>query len=108
METILSMTKKLLKYQFLSVAQERIEDVKIAYAKKYTTLLAAKSDSGLSSKTITKFLRGERMQRQTFLRLCVLLRIPPLAIAGLEPLQSEPPSPIEEGAIDLNIEEGAK
>jgi hypothetical protein len=108
METIFIMTKKLLKYQFLSVAQERIEDVKIAYAKKYTTLLAAKSDSGLSDKTIAKFLRGERMQRQTFLRLCALLRIPPLAIAGLEPLQSEPSTPVEEETIDLNIEEGAK
>jgi hypothetical protein len=108
MGTIFIMTKKLLKYQFLSVAQERIEDVKIAYAKKYTTLLAAKSDSGLSDKTIAKFLRGERMQRQTFLRLCALLRIPPLAIAGLEPLQSEPSTPVEEETIDLNIEEGAK
>ena len=103
------MTKKLLKYQFLSVAQERIEDVKIAYAKKYTSkLAAAKSDSGLSSKTIAKFLRGERMQRQTFLRLCALLRIPPLAIAGLEPLQSESSTRVEEGEIDLNIEEGAR
>jgi hypothetical protein len=108
METIFIMTKKLLKYQFLSVAQERIEDVKIAYAKKYTTLLAAKSDSGLSDKTIAKFLRGERMQRQTFLRLCALLRIPPLATAGLEPLQSETSTPVEEEVIDLNIEEGAR
>jgi hypothetical protein len=108
METIWIMTKKLLKYQFLSVAQERIEDVKIAYAKKYTTLLAGKSDSGLSSKTIAKFLRGERMQRQTFLRLCALLRIPPLAIAGLEPLQSESSTRVEEKEIDLNIEKGAR
>jgi len=102
------MTKKLLRYQFLSVAQERMEYVKIAYAKKYTSKLACKSDSGLSDKTITKFLRGERMQRQTFLRLCVLLRIPPLAIAGLEPLQSEPSTSVEEGTMDLNIEEGAE
>ena len=102
------MTKKLLKYQFLSVAQERMEYVKIAYAKKYSSLLAGKSDSGLSSKTIAKFLRGERMQRQTFLRLCALLRIPPLAIAGLEPLQSETSTPVEEEVIDLNIEEGAR
>ncbi len=48
------------------------------------------------------------MQRQTFLRLCALLRIPPLAIAGLEPLQSEPSTRVEEKEIDLNIEEGAK
>jgi hypothetical protein len=108
MESIWIMTTKLLKYQFLSVAQERIEDVKIAYAKKYRSLLAGKSDSGLSSKTIAKFLRGERMQRQTFLRLCALLRIPPLAIAGLEPLQSESSTRVEEGEIDLNIEEGAR
>ena len=99
------MTKKLLRYQFLSVAQERMEYVKIAYAKKYTSLLACKSDSGLSSKTIARFLRGERLQRQTFLRLCASLRIPPLAIAGLEPLQSEPSNPVEEGTIDLNMEE---
>jgi len=99
------MTTKLLKYQFLSVAQERMEEVKIAYAKKYTSLLACKSDSGLSSKTIARFLRGERLQRQTFLRLCASLRIPPLAIAGLEPLQSEPSNPVEEGTIDLNMEE---
>jgi hypothetical protein len=85
-----------------------MEYVKIAYAKKYTTLLAGKSDSGLSSKTIAKFLRGERMQRQTFLRLCALLRIPPLAIAGLEPLQSDFSTPVEEGAMDLNMEEGAR
>jgi hypothetical protein len=102
------MTKKLLKYQYLSVAQERIEDVKTAYAKKYSSKLAGKLDSGLSSKTIAKFLRGERMQRQTFLRLCALLKIPPLAIAGLEPLQSEPSRPVEEGAIDLNMEERAR
>ena len=102
------MTTKLLKYQFLSVAQEQIEYVKIAYAKKYSSLLAAKSDSGLSSKTIAKFLRGERMQRQTFLRLCALLKIPPLAIAGLEPLQSEPYTPVEEETIDLNMEEGGR
>jgi hypothetical protein len=31
-----------------------------------------------------------------------------LAIAGLEPLQSEPSTPVEEEEIDLNIEEGAK
>jgi hypothetical protein len=85
-----------------------MEYVKIAYAKKYSSLLAGKSDSGLSSKTIAKFLRGERMQRQTFLRLCALLKIPPLAIAGLEPLQSEPSRPVEEEVIDLNIEEGAR
>jgi len=102
------MTKKLLKYQFLSVAQERMEYVKIAYAKKYSSKLAAKSDSGLSSKTIARFLRGERMQRQTFLRLCALLRIPPLGIAGLEPLQSESSRPVEEKEIDLNIEKGAR
>jgi hypothetical protein len=102
------MTKKLLKYQFLSVAQERMEEVKTAYTKKYSSLLAGKSDSGLSSKTIAKFLRGERMQRQTFLRLCALLKIPPLAIAGLEPLQSETSTPVEEEVIDLNIEEGAR
>jgi hypothetical protein len=48
------------------------------------------------------------MQRQTFLRLCVLLRIPPLAIAGLEPLQSEPYTPVEEETIDLNMEEGGR
>jgi hypothetical protein len=99
------MTKKLLKYQFLSVAQEQIEYVKTAYAKKYSSLLAGKSDSGVSDKTIAKFLRGERLQRQTFLRLCASLRIPPLAIAGLEPLQSEPSNPVEEGTIDLNMEE---
>jgi len=102
------MTKKLLKYQFLSVAQERIEDVKTAYAKKYPSKLAGKLDSGLSDKTIAKFLKGERLQRQTFLRLCALLKIPPLAIAGLEPLQSEPSNPVEEGTIDLNMEEGAR
>jgi hypothetical protein len=102
------MTTKLLKYQFLSVAQERMEEVRIAYAKKYSSKLAAKSDSGLSDKTIAKFLRGERMQRQTFLRLCALLRIPPLAIAGLEPIQSETSTPVEEGAMDLNMEEGAR
>ena len=101
------MTIKLLKYQYLSVAQERIEYVKIAYAKKYSSKLVGKSDSGLSDKTIAKFLRGERLQRQTFLRLCASLRIPPLAIAGLEPLQSEPSSPVEEETIDLNMEEGA-
>jgi hypothetical protein len=99
------MTTKLLKHQFLSVAQERIEYVKTAYAKKYSSLLAGKLDSGLSDKTIARFLRGERLQRQTFLRLCDSLRIPPLAIAGLEPLQSEPSTPVEEGEIDLNIEE---
>ena len=104
----MSIAIKLLKYQFLSVAQEQIEYVKIAYARKYSSLLAAKSDSGLSDKTIAKFLRGERMQRQTFLRLCALLKIPPLAIAGLEPLQSESSTRVEEGEIDLNIEEGAR
>jgi len=102
------MTTKLLKYQFLSVAQEQIEYVKIAYAKKYSSLLAGKSDSGLSDKTIARFLRGERLQRQTFLRLCASLRIPPLAIAGLEPLQSEPSNPVEEGTMDLNMEEGGR
>jgi hypothetical protein len=102
------MTTKLLKYQFLSVAQEQIEYVKIAYAKKYSSLLAGKSDSGVSDKTIARFLRGERLQRQTFLRLCASLRIPPLAIAGLEPLQSEPSNPVEEGTIDLNMEEGGR
>jgi hypothetical protein len=99
------MTTKLLKHQFLSVAQERIEYVKTAYAKKYSSKLAGKLDSGLSDKTIARFLRGERLQRQTFLRLCASLRIPPLAIAGLEPLQSEPYTPVEEGTIDLNMEE---
>jgi hypothetical protein len=99
------MTTKLLKYQFLSVAQEQIEYVKTAYAKKYSSKLAGKLDSGLSDKTIARFLRGERLQRQTFLRLCASLRIPPLAIAGLEPLQSEPSNPVEEGTIDLNMEE---
>jgi hypothetical protein len=102
------MTTKLLKYQFLSVAQEQIEYVKTAYAKKYSSLLAGKSDSGVSDKTIARFLRGERLQRQTFLRLCASLRIPPLAIAGLEPLQSEPSNPVEEGTIDLNMEEGGR
>jgi hypothetical protein len=102
------MTTKLLKYQFLSVAQEQIEYVKTAYAKKYSSKLAGKLDSGLSDKTIARFLRGERLQRQTFLRLCALLRIPPLAIAGLEPLQSEPSCRVEEEEIDLNIEEGAR
>jgi hypothetical protein len=48
------------------------------------------------------------MQRQTFLRLCALLKIPPLAIAGLEPLQSEPSRPVEEEVIDLNIEKGGR
>jgi hypothetical protein len=37
-----------------------------------------------------------------------LTRIPPLAIAGLEPLQSETSTLVEEGEIDLNIEEGAR
>ena len=102
------MTTKLLKYQFLSVAQEQIEYVKTAYAKKYSSKLAGKLDSGLSDKTIARFLRGERLQRQTFLRLCASLRIPPLAIAGLEPLQSEPSTRVEEKEIDLNIEKGAR
>jgi hypothetical protein len=79
----------LMEYKFLRVCPQQIELVNKAYAEKYPSLLAGEITTGLSWKTVRKFLRGERVRRQTFLRLCAILGISPMAIAGLE-LRQQP------------------
>jgi hypothetical protein len=71
-------------YQFLQVCPQKLEVINLAFAKKYPSLAAAEAKLGLSDKTIGKFLRGDRVRRKTFLNMCKLLGLAPLAIAGLE------------------------
>lgn len=71
-------------YQFLRVCPQRLEEVNKAYAEKHSSLMMGEEMTGLSGKTIAKFLQGERVRRQSFLRLCTQLGIPPLATAGLQ------------------------
>jgi len=76
-------------YQFLSVCPQRLEEVNKAYAEKHYSLMMGEEMIGLSGKTIAKFWQGERVRRQSFLRLCTQLGISPLATAGL-PLAQPP------------------
>ena len=71
-------------YQFLKVCPQQLELINLAFAKKYPSLAEAEAKLGLSDKTIGKFLRGDRVRRKTFLDMCKLLGVAPLAIAGLE------------------------
>ncbi len=91
----------LMEYQFLSICPQRLEEVNKAYAEKYSSLLAGESTTGLSGKTIGKFLQGEKVRRQTFLRLCAILGIPPMAIAGLQPGLATPVEEIPLVPMDL-------
>jgi hypothetical protein len=90
-----------MEYQFLSICPQRLEEVNKAYAEKYSSLLAGESTTGLSGKTIGKFLQGEKVRRQTFLRLCAILGIPPMAIAGLQPGLATPVEEIPLVPMDL-------
>lgn len=97
-----SQAVRLRKYQFLKVCQEQIEQVNLLFVQRYPSLASAELDSGLCWKSIRKFLRGERVRRNTFLKLCGLLGLAPLAMAGLE--QSGltiPASEIKEVPMDL-------
>ena len=91
----------LMEYQFLSICPQRLEEVNKAYAEKYSSLLAGESTTGLSGKTIGKFLQGEKVRRQTFLRLCAILGISPMAIAGLQPGLATPVEEIPLVPMDL-------
>ena len=71
-------------YQFFRVCPQRLEEVNKAYAEKYSSLMKGEEMTGLSDKTIAKFLQGERIRRHSFLKLCTQLGIPPLATAGLQ------------------------
>jgi hypothetical protein len=90
-----------MEYQFLSICPQRLEEVNKAYAEKYSSLLAGESTTGLSGKTIGKFLQGEKVRRQTFLRLCAILGIPPMAIAGLQPGLATPAEEMPLVPMDL-------